>query len=80
MKLVDLNDATGEFSAVLVDPATSSQERRTMPQRPVKPPTYSSTRSTIPTRAGRPPAQRDFGKCPSCNMGLPATKVCDDCD
>lgn len=79
MQLVDLDESTGEFSAVLVDPATASHERRTMLQRPVTPPIYSSASPAVRSRAPRR-TQRDFGKCPTCHMGLPATGVCDNCD
>ncbi|KRF21000.1 hypothetical protein ASG90_00865 [Nocardioides sp. Soil797] len=79
MKLIDLNETTGEFSAALIDPGSSDHERRTMADRPTKPPVF-----TAPTRSGagqltRGMSLRETATCPTCFMALPATGVCDNC-
>lgn len=70
MKLTALDEATGEFSAVLVDPTTSQLERRAMRQRPVQPPVYRA-----PTVKQQAPVE----VCPTCFVAVPATGVCDNC-
>lgn len=71
MKLTALDEATGEFSAVLVDPTTSQLEQRTMRERPIQPPVYKT-----PTVKLQAPVK----VCPTCYMAVPATGVCDNCD
>lgn len=81
MKLVDLDESTGEFSAVLVDPATPDHERRTMADRPTQPPAYQPrTRRALRRSTSTPKQpQRKTATCPTCFMALPATGVCDNC-
>lgn len=78
MKLVDLDESTGEFSAVLVDPRSPSHERRTMAERPTKPPEFRPER-TGKRGSPRSKEQGDTATCPTCFMALPATGVCDNC-
>jgi len=79
MKLVVLDESTGEFSAVLVDPTTPEHERRTMPDRPTKPPAYRPSVRTGQRATSREAPQRPTKTCPTCFMALPATGICDNC-
>ena len=79
MKLIDLDEMTGEFSAVLVDPTTPGHERRAMSDRPFLPPTPSAQERTG-RRAGNETTQRAIATCPNCFMELPATGVCGSCE
>lgn len=72
MRLTALDETTGEYSAVLVDPTSTPYERRAMRQRPVLPPAHRP-----PAAAQRTPVVR---VCPRCHMALPATGLCDSCD
>lgn len=79
MKLVELDEVTGEFSALLVDPASEDHERRAMADRPTKPPVFSPPTPSGRRRTSRQKAQRASTTCPTCFMELPATGVCDTC-
>lgn len=79
MKLTDLDEETGEFSAVLVDPMTPSLERRTLRDRP-NPPRAGKRRGQAdrrPTR--RVTSQSPSAFCPTCSLALPTTGICDHC-
>ncbi|ATG51371.1 hypothetical protein CFK38_07405 [Brachybacterium vulturis] len=80
MKLIDLNEVTGEFSAVLVDPASAGHELRTMSDRPTKPPVYSLRIRTDRRRTSEATSRRAIATCPTCFMALPATGICDTCE
>ncbi|MEI7059380.1 hypothetical protein WBG06_26405 [Nocardioides sp. CCNWLW239] len=79
MKLVELDEVTGEFSAVLVDPASEDHERRAMADRPNKPPAHRSPTPSGRRRTTPQKAQRATPTCLTCFMELPATGVCDTC-
>lgn len=79
MKLIDLDEMTGEFSAGLVDPATPGHERRAMSDRAFLPPT-PSTRERTGRRAGNETTQRAIAACPNCFMELPVTGSCGSCE
>lgn len=79
MKLLELDEVTGEFSAVLVDPASEDQERRTMADRPKKPPVYSPPNPSSRRRTRQQVTQRATATCQTCFMELSATGICDTC-
>ena len=79
MRLIDLDEVTGEFSAALVDPTTPGHERRRMADRPILPPTPSPRDSAHGRMSDRTP-QRAIATCPNCFIQLPATGVCGSCE
>lgn len=80
MKLIDVDEVTGAFSAVLVDPASAGHERRMMPDRPTKPPVHNPRVRTGGRRTNQESAERAVATCPTCFMALPATGICDTCE
>ena len=79
MKLVDLDEKTGEFSAVLVDPRSSDPARRSLDDRPVIPPVFSAPTGIRSGQSRHGTPRRETAPCPTCFMALPATGVCDTC-
>lgn len=80
MKLIDLDEVTGAFSAVLVGPASAGHEPRAMSDRPTKPPVYSPPVRTGRRRTSQETSQRTIAICPTCFMALPATGICETCE
>ena len=76
MKLIDLDEETGEFSAVLVYPTSAGHERRKMSARPTTPTPGEGTSK----RTSNETSQRAMATCPTCHMELPATGVCGTCE
>lgn len=79
MKLIDLDEETGEFSAVLVDPTSAGHERRKMSDRPTMPSTLNPGKRTG-NRTSNETSQRAIATCPTCHMELPAAGVCGTCE
>lgn len=79
MKLIDLDEETGEFSAVLIDPTSPGHERRKMSDRLATPLTPTPGDRTD-RRSSNGTSQRAIATCPTCHMELPATGVCGTCE